>query len=325
MSGFRHFMLILCYLLLTSCKIYVNASLGDSFPSYKSCVEKCKLDQCDKDGYSFKQTTSHEWPLLLFWRCIDNCKYNCMWNLVENFERKGWPPPQFHGKWPFVRWMGLQEPASVIFSLFNLAVHVIMFRQFRNEVRPSSPMYKVWVVYAAVCINCWIWSAVFHSRDLPLTELMDYLSAFGMVFYALYGMVMRMLVGAAAAFSVLFTLICLSFFLNHAVYLMLDQFDYHYNMTANIVVGVLGAVVSAFWCMYNWRRLPHSKHLAAVVIMGLLTTLLEVSDFPPIARTLDAHALWHLSTTPIPYFFWKAPCRATTKQQKDRLQQQLKS
>ncbi|XP_039297587.1 post-GPI attachment to proteins factor 3 [Nilaparvata lugens] len=227
-----------------------------------------------------------------------------MWYVVDSFAAKGWPPPQFHGKWPFVRWLGLQEPASVIFSLMNLAVHLVMLHQFRSRVRPGGPMYKLWYFYFVVCANAWIWSAIFHSRDLPFTECMDYLSAFCMVFYSLYGMLMRMLIGAPFMISLLLTLVFLSFLLNHAAYLILDQLDYHYNMTANIVIGFISAACSAMWCILNWKRHSHSRNLAVCLTWGILTTLLEISDFPPIAWTFDAHALWHLSTTPVPYFFW---------------------
>lgn len=48
------------------------------------------------DGYYFKQLDS--WSSLFQWRCSDDCRYRCMWTIVDNFERKGWPPPQFHGK-----------------------------------------------------------------------------------------------------------------------------------------------------------------------------------------------------------------------------------
>lgn len=69
--------------------------------------------------------------------------------------------------------------------------------------------------------------------------------------------------------------------------------------------GVLTAGVSAVWSLLSWRQVNHSKYLAVVVVLGLLTTLLEVSDFPPYLWTFDAHALWHLSTVPMPYFFWR--------------------
>ncbi|XP_075238229.1 per1-like protein PGAP3 isoform X2 [Lycorma delicatula] len=227
-----------------------------------------------------------------------------MWNVVDSFAVKGWPPPQFHGKWPFVRWLGMQEPASVIFSLCNLAVNALMLRRFYKQVRPGGPMYWCWTFYAFVCVNAWIWSSVFHTRDLPFTEMMDYLSAFSMVFYSLYGVLMRMLLGAPVFFSFLLTLVFLTFFLNHAAYLILDQFDYQYNMTANISIGVLSAGCSATWSILNWKKHNHSRYLFMCLVWGLLTLLLEVSDFPPIAWTFDAHALWHLSTVPVPYLFW---------------------
>lgn len=37
-------------------------------------------------------------PLLFLWKCSDDCQYRCMWGVVETFQKKGWPPPQFHGK-----------------------------------------------------------------------------------------------------------------------------------------------------------------------------------------------------------------------------------
>uniref|UniRef100_A0A1B6E938 Post-GPI attachment to proteins factor 3 n=1 Tax=Clastoptera arizonana TaxID=38151 RepID=A0A1B6E938_9HEMI len=296
--------LFFSFLILINIFNDVYTSLGDSFPAYQTCIEKCKTNQCLNDGYNFKNQGSFIFIDIFKWPCTENCRYHCMWFIVDMFERKNWPQPQFHGKWPFARFMGLQEPASVIFSLMNLAGHVIMFRKFRKVVRPNSPMYKVWFVFFAVCCNCWIWSAVFHSRDRPISEVMDYLSAFGMVFYSLYGTIMRMLVHSPIIIAVLFSLICISIYVNHALYLALEQFDYHYNMNANIFVGVLSSAFSILWCVWNWR-LSQSRHLFAVVIIGALTTILEVSDFPPVAKILDAHALWHLSTVPIPYFFWK--------------------
>jgi hypothetical protein len=36
---------------------------------------------------------------------------------------------------------------------------------------------KPTIVFAFVAINTWIWSAVFHARDTPLTEKLDYFFA----------------------------------------------------------------------------------------------------------------------------------------------------
>lgn len=63
---------------------------------------------------------------------------------------RDWPVPQFYGKWPFVRFFGIQEPASVFFSFLNLVAHWRMIRKFRSEVRNDSPMYYVWHIFSGV-------------------------------------------------------------------------------------------------------------------------------------------------------------------------------
>lgn len=74
------------------------------------------------------------------WDCISDCRYLCMWN-IETWKRlhrklEQHRPYQsqertntrrdpvlmtekYFGKWPFTRFLGAQEPASVVFSIFN--------------------------------------------------------------------------------------------------------------------------------------------------------------------------------------------------------------
>ena len=51
--------------------------------------------------------------------------------------------PQFHGKWPFLRLWGLQEPLSVLASLANLATNSCMVLWFVKRVPSTAPMYWV--------------------------------------------------------------------------------------------------------------------------------------------------------------------------------------
>ena len=44
------------------------------------------------------------------------------------------PILQFHGKWPFHRFLGMQEPASVLFSLLNLLAHDYGISRLREGV-----------------------------------------------------------------------------------------------------------------------------------------------------------------------------------------------
>ena len=53
-------------------------------------------------------------------------------------------------QWPFARVFGMQEPASVLFSLLNAAAHLYSIVQFRRRVIPLSPMYGVWHGFSLV-------------------------------------------------------------------------------------------------------------------------------------------------------------------------------
>ena len=56
--------------------------------------------------------------------------------------------------------------------------------------------------------------------------------------------------------------------------------------------------------LQEWRRKYVWKCVAAVVC-GSLTVLLELLDFPPLLWVVDAHALWHLSTVPLPLLWYR--------------------
>lgn len=105
---------------------------------------------------------------LLRWTCEDECKYECMWKTVDSFANRKWRVPQFYGKvnvcilqvfiifiyyyfqWPFIRIFGIQEPASVVFSLLNFYIHYKMFKKFKREVRWGSPNYWMWHIFTSV-------------------------------------------------------------------------------------------------------------------------------------------------------------------------------
>nr|XP_023011654.1 post-GPI attachment to proteins factor 3 [Leptinotarsa decemlineata] len=132
---------------------YSICSAGDHSPYYQRCLEKCSLLNCTDDGVGFK---NYDQPTVLYltqWSCGDECRYNCMWKTVDAFHERKWRTPQFHGKWPFVRILGMQEPASVVFSILNGYVHLKMVRKFRAEVRPDSPLTWLWHTFFVVRIH----------------------------------------------------------------------------------------------------------------------------------------------------------------------------
>jgi hypothetical protein len=164
--------------------------------------------------------------------------------------------------------------------------------------------------------------------DLPLTEKLDYFSAALAIMYALYYTTIRLFhiypfvqssrltlssrPGQSLKYKLL-TVICTLSYIAHVSYLsLLPRFDYTYNMAFNLGVGLLH---NALWAVYSLptsisllRRFPSQPKsyrpkfvdkAAVFVILTTAATALELFDFPPWGRIIDAHALWHLSTVPI--------------------------
>lgn len=169
---------------------------------------------------------------------------------------------------------------------------------------------------------------LFDARlDLPITEKLDYFSAALAILYALYYTVIRMANlypqpskpddnNSRSRLRVAWSALCIVAYLAHVTYLsVLPRFDYAYNMTFNLVLGVSHNIV---WLLYSlpvplFQRFPYAprkyypRHVYKAGIFVLLTTAataLELFDFPPLGRVLDAHALWHLSTVPIAKFWY---------------------
>ncbi|GFO36975.1 post-gpi attachment to proteins factor 3-like [Plakobranchus ocellatus] len=191
-----------------------------------------------------------------------------MWATVDAYHLDGSRVPQFYGKWPFVRFAGVQEPASMVFSLLNALCHLSIVL-YRSKVPSSTPLYYVWHGMALVGVITWLCAAIFHTRETPLTEKLDYFSAFALVLYNIFTLTCRV-IGTDFKFPIalaaLWLIICYCY---HIYYLSFVLFDYGYNMMMNVSAGLL----------------------------ALLS--LELGDFPPLWWILDAHALWHAGTVPM--------------------------
>lgn len=141
------------------------ASLGDRSPDFRACVERCEQEKClSSDGPSTL-------PLALRitrWTCTDDCHYTCMHIVTDHALAANEQVQQYYGKWPFRRFAGMQEPASVLFSLLNLWGHIKGFRSAKHVIPKSHPMRSYYLGWGLVNINAWIWSAVFHTRGEPV-------------------------------------------------------------------------------------------------------------------------------------------------------------
>lgn len=67
------------------------------------------------------------------------------------------------------------------------------------------------------------------------------------------------------------------------------------------------------WCWQNRRTLPYWWKCGLVVLLLHGLALLELLDFPPLLWVLDAHAVWHLSTVPVHFLFYRFVCCCFTE------------
>ncbi|KAI0483266.1 Per1-domain-containing protein [Xylariaceae sp. FL0804] len=311
---------VLCLLLAGR----AEASLGDRLPEFRECVEVCARENCDPNH---NPTSIPLHRRLLLWTCPQECDYTCQHIVTASRATAGEPTTQFHGKWPFARLLGVQEPCSVLFSLGNLLAHAQGLREVRRAVPPAYPLRPFYVAFARFGAAAWVASALFHTRDFAATEQADYFAAGASVLYGLYFAVVRVfrldldlsdrrgrLLGGSGGGSSgggpsrllpVWTATCLCLYLSHVAYLKLGRWDYTYNMAANVAVGLLQ---NSLWTYLSWRRWRQTRQpwavWPAVIVAWLLMAMgLELLDFPPLWGALDAHSLWHLGTI-APTILW---------------------
>lgn len=277
-----------------------TASIGDQSSEFIQCKSSCVRQCHDDDSFNLN-------PFI--WSCRSECKYTCMWTTIALLNRV----VQFYGKWPFIRLLGIQEPASTLASVINFLVNLHMLRRFAKEQYKRNPLKYLWFGYSAVCLNAWFWSTIFHTRDTHFTQMMDYISAFSMILYQLYSFFVSFICSfqekrrKSTLALIAVTASCLFLFVSHANYLSAREFDYGYNMKMNVVLGVSTAVCWLTWLIkrYYVDRLVYSWRGILSVVLFASTFTLEAFDFEPLFYFIDAHALWHFSTIVIPFLWFK--------------------
>lgn len=252
---------------------------------------------------------------LLLWTCSSNCDYTCQ-HIVTNRRISHHPPisnpvVQFHGKWPFRRFLGVQEPFSVMFSFFNLLAHRHGLAKIRENIPPHYPLRRYYILLSYIGLASWLFSMAFHTRDFALTEMLDYFAAGGSVLYGLYYTPIRIFrldrsnPPAKQTFLRMWTFICILVYTAHVIYLTAWRWDYTYNMAANVAVGV---VQNVLWTCFSLKRYWNLKKFwtawpGLIVAWILVAMSLELFDFAPFSGMVDAHCLWHLGTVG-PTIWW---------------------
>ncbi|KAF2715910.1 Mn2+ homeostasis protein-like protein Per1 [Polychaeton citri CBS 116435] len=290
-----------------------DASLGDHLPEFRACVADCVSANCGKDGSLYIPLQRR----LLFWTCPAECDYACQH--ITTQQRLSRDPPylapivQYHGKWPFYRFMGMQEPASVLFSLLNYLAHDYGMSKLRQEIPASYPLRKYYLGYGYVGLAAWIFSMIFHTRDFNLTEKLDYFGAGAFVMYGLYYTPIRIfrldqassLGGHARQIVRYWGMLCLGLYLMHVGFLTFVRFDYTYNMAANVVIGIISNILWTYFSITRYIKIGRlwAAWPGLIVAWIILAMSFELFDFPPWKGMVDAHALWHLGTV-LPTLWW---------------------
>lgn len=283
-----------------------NASPGDRDPAYRSCVAECATaERCA----AWQPAASLR---LLGWSCAQDCGYTCMWRVVEARAATGARTLQYHGKWPFVRVLGVQEPVSALLSAANGAVHCAgLVRCWPVAAQAGGLRGWLWRGLGLAAVHAWLWATIFHCRDLYWTQCADYFSALALVFWGCFVASVLLVDECARPGSRLrssLTPLALGS-VGVAAYAahvgrMLRFFDFGRHMKVSLAMGVLHLLLYVgWWRKARWRR-PHAWRAVALNTAVSLSVVLEVLDFPPLLSAVDAHALWHASTAPLAHLLW---------------------
>ncbi|PMD22276.1 Per1-like protein [Hyaloscypha hepaticicola] len=278
----------------------VYASYGDRLPEFQRCVEVCERENCGSGHASTAIPLLHR---LLFWNCPSECDYTCQHIITDQRVAASESIVQFHGKWPFYRFLGMQEPFSVFFSLLNFLAHQNGLSKITSNIPAAYTMRKYYIYLAYFGMASWVFSVIFHMRDFRLTEQLDYFAAGASVLYSLYYApirIFRMDQGGKKTKSLLraWTGLCIALYAAHVTYLKWYAWDYTYNIAANVVVGM---IQNLMWSWFSFEKYRKSGRFwtmwpGLVVAWIILAMSLELLDFPPLWGCLDAHSLWHLGT-----------------------------
>merc|ERR1740123_443725 len=147
--------------------------------AFRAAASKTEMAPPTDSGRFAMLTSEMSWPLRAWrWDCPENCKYECMIENRELRQQNGEQQVQYKGKWAFIRVVGTQEFFSSLFSFLNGLPHLIfLIRHARNKQawsRRGSGALLSWFIFA---LNAWVQSGIFHARDNPTTETLDYIGA----------------------------------------------------------------------------------------------------------------------------------------------------
>lgn len=289
--------------LLSNLGIFVSASDGDERTSFLNCLTSCSIDSCDLDRLL-------RWT---GWNCSSDCKYKCMRIDLKGMRNLNERIVQYYGKWPFLRVFGAQEIFSVIFSLGNMLACLygyFFIYQKQNKTKKKDEleyMKRVHLIGLFITCNTWLQSAIFHYRDTPFTEKLDYFSACLCILSTVPVALIRTFELKTKGDQLKVIVPVLILYLQHVLYMSFVKFDYGYHVKFNAIFGIASNLIWLHWATF--KQTAKDKKLKwetyKFVSVNILSMAMVAIDFPPFFDLIDMHALWHLSTIPITIMWYK--------------------
>uniref|UniRef100_A0A0D2ZV76 Post-GPI attachment to proteins factor 3 n=1 Tax=Brassica oleracea var. oleracea TaxID=109376 RepID=A0A0D2ZV76_BRAOL len=176
-----------------------------------------------------------------------------------------------------------QDPASVAFSVLNLAMHfhgwLSIFITLYYKLPPKQDK-----TVRQVTIN----------TDVDITKTLDYSSAIAILGFSLIVSILRTFDVRVEAARVMVSPPVLAFVTSHIISMFTC-----WNMIVCVAMGVAQIFLWARWAAVS--RHPSNWKLWVVVIASCLAMVLEIYDFP---LRMKAHSIWHLATVPLTVLWW---------------------
>ncbi|XP_047135912.1 post-GPI attachment to proteins factor 3 isoform X2 [Hydra vulgaris] len=170
----------------------------------------------------------------------------------------------------------------------------------KAKEKNKMPIYQY---FGKVNIFAWVCAAIFHAKDTILTERLDYFGASLIMSFSILLSVARFS-GIHHKLTYTSGLVLLLILFYHTYTMNFIEFDYSHNMRVMIILGLVNISFWMVWCFKHSYRYYVWKCVLTMVGTFLFASL-ELWDFPPIFYTFDAHSLWHLSTVPLTYLWYR--------------------
>eukprot|EP01104_Vermistella_antarctica_P014736 TRINITY_DN468_c2_g1_i2.p1 TRINITY_DN468_c2_g1~~TRINITY_DN468_c2_g1_i2.p1 ORF type:complete len:384 (+),score=36.63 TRINITY_DN468_c2_g1_i2:160-1311(+) len=245
---------------------------------------------------------------------VHDFNYGCFHGCTAQHLAEGRQVFKLNGRWPFTRVWIFTEPLSALFAAISVVAFLYYLLQYRRAVSeywerrhtlgvwtdntaalglcPGYRYHWCWHLYWVAWACTFFFAVIFHTVDTPLTEALDYFSAFIAASLTLFIAVVRIFRLTTLRHVLLLLAATLVFITQHIVYMAFVDFNYGYNV---MVVGALIAVHFLLWVWWACTVEDAPHRWVILQTLGILFVLvpLEIRDFPPVWGYVDAHCLWH--------------------------------